>query len=150
MYHFVLQKNKFEVKTEGRKFAYYTAEEKLSKYLLTLCRTSHEFHMSVQPRLAEIKHLEEEDKRYQEAYVYCETNESSWEHDRSSLPSRSSIRTPLGMAPAATLYGGSLTATARRSLVSTSSNTTTSGIVSDRTHASLDDSEGDCIAPASL
>jgi hypothetical protein len=89
----------------------------------------------MQPRLAEIRHMEETDKRTSERYVYCENTEFSWE--RSSIHSRSSLHSGRH-SPRVDFTGRPH----RMSLISSNSSNTTSGIVSDRQHASLDESEG--------
>ena len=60
----IFQKKKFEIRSvgapAGRKFTYYTESDIKSKYLLTLSRNTHMFQMAIQPKLMEIRHLEEE------------------------------------------------------------------------------------------
>ena len=64
------QKKKFEIRSvgspAGRKFTYYTESDVKSKYLLTLSKNTHIFQMAIQPKLMEIRHLEEEGERYVE------------------------------------------------------------------------------------
>ena len=50
---------------ENRKFTYYTSSDDKSKHLLYLCRVTHQFSMAMQPKLAELRKLEEEGKLYQ-------------------------------------------------------------------------------------
>lgn len=45
---------------ENRKFTYYTSSDDKSKHLLYLCRVTHQFSMAMQPKLAELRKLEEE------------------------------------------------------------------------------------------
>jgi hypothetical protein len=47
---------------ENRKFTYYTSSDDKSKHLLYLCRVTHQFSMAMQPKLAELRKLEEEGK----------------------------------------------------------------------------------------
>ena len=67
--HFVFskcyeQKKKFEIRSVGssggRKFAYYTESDVMSKYLLHIYRSTHMFQMAIQPKLMEIRHLDAE------------------------------------------------------------------------------------------
>ena len=142
------QKKKFEIRAvgspEGRKFTYYTGSDDRSKYLLSLCRATHLFQMTVQSKLAEIRHLEAEDKRrfrevHREAYIYSDHRDLSREKDRSSVRSKHSQNsTPSSGLPA---HSGGGTLEQRVSVISNASSNTTSGIVSDKMH-SFDDSEG--------
>lgn len=58
------QRKKFEIRAvgcpESRKFTYYTSSDDKSKHLLYLCRVTHQFSMAMQPKLAELRKLEEE------------------------------------------------------------------------------------------
>ena len=60
----VWQRKKFEIRAvgcpESRKFTYYTSSDDKSKHLLYLCRVTHQFSMAMQPKLAELRRLEEE------------------------------------------------------------------------------------------
>ncbi len=60
------QRKKFEIRAvgcpENRKFTYYTSSDDKSKHLLYLCRMTHQFSMAMQPKLAELRKLEEEGK----------------------------------------------------------------------------------------
>lgn len=60
----LLQRKKFEIRAvgcpESRKFTYYTSSDDKSKHLLYLCRVTHQFSMAMQPKLAELRKLEEE------------------------------------------------------------------------------------------
>lgn len=130
-----LQKKKFEIRAEGsrdgRKFSYFTGSETDSKYLLALCKGTHIFQIELQPKLAEIRHLEnEERRRYKEKYVYSDSRDLQ-EH-RPSFRKRS-LRT-----------GAPPTPDNRISVISNTSSNTTSGVVScsDRMHYSFD-SEGE-------
>lgn len=64
---FSFQRKKFEIRAvgcpESRKFTYYTSSDDKSKHLLYLCRVTHQFSMAMQPKLAELRKLEEEGKR---------------------------------------------------------------------------------------
>lgn len=59
-----MQRKKFEIRAVGcpdnRKYTYYTSSDDKSKHLLYLCRVTHQFSMAMQPKLAELKKLEEE------------------------------------------------------------------------------------------
>ena len=59
-----LQRKKFEIRAVGcpdsRKYTYYTSSDDKSKHLLYLCRVTHQFSMAMQPKLAELRKLEEE------------------------------------------------------------------------------------------
>ena len=59
-----MQRKKFEIRAvgcpESRKFTYYTSSDDKSKHLLYLCRVTHQFSMAMQPKLAELRKLEEE------------------------------------------------------------------------------------------
>ena len=93
--------------------------------------------MANQSKLAEIRHLEAEDRRYKESYIYTEDPDISWEGEASSA-GRRSRRSPSTGAPSTGSF-----LKQRISMISSSSSNTTSGIVSDRMHASLDESEGE-------
>ncbi|EFX80952.1 hypothetical protein DAPPUDRAFT_318159 [Daphnia pulex] len=58
------ERKKFEIRAvgcpESRKFTYYTSSDDKSKHLLYLCRVTHQFSMAMQPKLAELRKLEEE------------------------------------------------------------------------------------------
>lgn len=66
-FFFQLQRKKFEIRAvgcpENRKFTYYTSSDDKSKHLLYLCRVTHQFSMAMQPKLAELRKLEEEGTR---------------------------------------------------------------------------------------
>ena len=126
-----LQKKKFEIRAlEGRKFTYYTGSDDRSKHLWSLCRSTHLFQMTVQPKLAEIRHLHAEDqRRYREKLVTSDPDERTSLHSRLSLPPHR-------------LQSGGGTLEQRVSVISNASSNTTSGIVSDRMHISFDESEG--------
>ncbi|KAH3847905.1 protein expanded-like [Dreissena polymorpha] len=125
-------KKKFEIRSvgmpAGRKFTYYTESDVKSKYLLTFSRNTHMFQMAIQPKLMEIRHLEEEDKRrYRESYV-------------SSDP-RDTVGTPgsyrMNKSPLAVKMGlGN-----RYSVVSDASSNTTSGIASDKMTVSFEEND---------
>ncbi len=85
------------------------------------------FQMNVQPKLAEIRHLEAADKRYHEKYIYSDINDL--EQSR-RLRKSSSFKSPPSLDP-------------RISYISNTSSNTTSGIVSDKMHCSFDESEGE-------
>ncbi|XP_014281361.1 protein expanded [Halyomorpha halys] len=112
-------RKKFEIRgvnsAFGEKFCYYTSSDEKSKHLLALCKVTHQYSMAMQPKLAQIRGREEsERKQYRE-----------W---------------PVEIGKYTTRYGG--TGEQRISVISSTSSTTTSGIVSDRVH-SLDESEDD-------
>ena len=58
------RRKKFEIRAVGcpdsRKYTYYTSSDDKSKHLLYLCRVTHQFSMAMQPKLAELRKLEEE------------------------------------------------------------------------------------------
>lgn len=166
---FHLQKKRFEVRVVGggeHKFVYYANSEDHAKSLLAFCRSSHLFQMSLQPKLAEMRVLEAEDKRYRETYIYSENAEFSWNDSQDDHSVSSSQRSAPHPGPSA----GRIMATPlqfsssvppppagdsrqssqrngnsqRVSVISSTSSNTTSGIVSDRMHASLEDSDGKC------
>lgn len=128
----------------GRKFTYYTGSDDRSKYLLQLCRASHLFQITVQPKLAEIRHLEAEDMRrfresHREAYIYSNPLELDRDQGRGwsgKFSHGSSQINGLQSIP------GSSVMDQRVSVISNTSSNTTSGIVSDRMYQSFDDSEG--------
>ncbi len=68
----LLQRKKFEIRAvgcpESRKFTYYTSSDDKSKHLLYLCRVTHQFSMAMQPKLAELRKLEEEGT-YNQSYA---------------------------------------------------------------------------------
>ncbi|XP_014675393.1 PREDICTED: uncharacterized protein LOC106815449 [Priapulus caudatus] len=136
------EKKKFEIRAEGwpesRKLTYYTGTEFAARYLLTLCQTTHQFNMQIQPRLHEIAKREKQGKsgmrQNRESYIYSDDWDLALEqeyqhtlsfHDFSLLP-----------------VGKSSVVDNRFSVISTASSNTTSGIVSDKVH-SLDESEDD-------
>lgn len=127
-----LQKKKFEIRAggphESRRLQYYTGSDERSKYLFWLCRNTHLWQMTLQPKLAEIRHLEEADKRqFKEAYIYSEPELSS------TLSKQTSFHKANGLV--------GLSLDQRVSLYSNTSSNTTSGIVSDKVF-SFDESEG--------
>ncbi|KAL8610957.1 hypothetical protein ACOMHN_042573 [Nucella lapillus] len=77
----VFDKRKFEIRSTesagGRRFAYYTENDGTAKYLLNLCRATHQFQMAIQPKLMEIRHLDAEDKKcYMESYIYSDASDT--------------------------------------------------------------------------
>ncbi|XP_039285435.1 protein expanded [Nilaparvata lugens] len=58
-------RKKFEIRANwqpsGQKLTYYTSCDEKSKHLLALCRETHQFSMSIQARLAEVRRKEAED-----------------------------------------------------------------------------------------
>ncbi|XP_061173033.1 protein expanded-like [Saccostrea echinata] len=122
------EKKKFEIQSGpgGRKFAYYTDSDSKSKYLLSLCRTTHMFQMAIQPKLMEIRHLDAEDKRrYRESYIYSDTQDLVTN----------------GGAFRGNLSPSSKGTTTRFSVVSDASSNTTSGIASDKMTISFEESD---------
>ncbi|XP_065215812.1 protein expanded isoform X2 [Planococcus citri] len=113
-------RKKFEIRSlnpAGERYVYYTNSDEKSKHLLTLCRLTHQFCMSIQLRLNEITRKEEEEKnQYRDwgSELSVKLTEMCYNHN----------------------------ADQRISVISTTSSNTTSGIVSDRVH-SLDESEDD-------
>lgn len=123
-------KKKFEIRSvgapAGRKFTYYTESDVKSKFLLTLSRNTHMFQMAIQPKLMEIRHLEEEDKRrYRESYIYSDPRDLV-----TNGPYRSNI------SPRSKTAMGN-----RYSVISNASSNTTSGIASDKMTVSFEDSD---------
>ncbi|RZF39513.1 hypothetical protein LSTR_LSTR001034 [Laodelphax striatellus] len=111
-------RKKFEIRANwqpsGQKLTYYTSCDEKSKHLLALCRETHQFSMSIQARLAEVRRKEAEElKRFKE-----------WS------------------GKLAGIHYSSHRGDQRISVISSTSSNTTSGIVSDRVH-SLDESEDD-------
>ncbi|XP_053395461.1 protein expanded-like [Mercenaria mercenaria] len=124
-------KKKFEIRSvgtpSGRKFTYYTDSDVKSKYLLTLSRNTHMFQMAIQPKLMEIRHLEEEDKRrYRESYIHGEP--------RDVVSTPGSFRT--NISPRSKTAMGN-----RYSVVSDTSSNTTSGIASDKMTVSFEEND---------
>ncbi|XP_063426445.1 uncharacterized protein LOC134710159 [Mytilus trossulus] len=125
------EKKKFEIRAagapEGRKFAYYTDCDTKSKYLLQLCKQTHMFQLAIHPKLMEIRHLEEQDKkRYRELYIYSDPKDLK-AHGGSFRGSLSpSTKSVLNV---------------RYSVVSNASSNTTSGIASDKMTISFEDEE---------
>ena len=149
------QKKKFEIRAvgtpAGRKFTYYTGSDERAKYLLSLCRTTHLFQMTVQPKLAEIRHLEAEDKKrfrdnHREAYIYSDKRELDRDHGRASGRSQVSYMSSSATPPSDPRPTPPPTCSSvldqRVSVISNTSSNTTSGIVSDKMCMSFDDSEG--------
>ncbi|XP_066987777.1 protein expanded-like isoform X1 [Macrobrachium rosenbergii] len=125
------EKKKFEIRalSYSEKLTYYTTSDDKSRHLLYLCRCTHLFNMNQQPRLAEVRRLQEEDRRrYRESYIYG---------DR--YGEIGGLADGLGGLRG---YLGKTSADQRVSVISNTSSNTTSGIVSDRV-LSLDGSEDD-------
>ncbi|XP_042223283.1 uncharacterized protein LOC121867437 [Homarus americanus] len=125
------QKKKFEVRALSYpgKLTFYTTSDEKSKHLLYLCRLTHQFKLALQPRLAEVRRLQEEDRRrYRESYIYS---------DR--YAEMEGLADTLGGLRG---YLAKTSADQRVSVISNTSSNTTSGIVSDRV-LSLDGSEDD-------
>ncbi|CAI9722094.1 domain-containing 6 [Octopus vulgaris] len=126
-------KKKFEIrsvgKPEGRKFTYYTDSDAKSKYILSICRNTHMFHLELEPKLMEIRHLQAEDKRrYRESYIYSDA--------RDMVANGGLVwNTPSGTGR------GTTGVVQRCSVVSDASSNTTSGIVSDKVPVSFDENE---------
>ena len=95
--------------------------------------------MTLQPKMAEIKHLEEVDKRqFKESYIYSDVNDLAREHETSrGKKGLTSFHKSNGLTPSTS----GVTLDQRVSLYSNTSSNTTSGIVSDKMH-SFDESEG--------
>ncbi|BES94652.1 FERM C-terminal Hypothetical protein-like domain [Nesidiocoris tenuis] len=112
-------RKKFEIRgvnwSQNEKFVYYTSSDEKSKHLLSLCKVTHQHSMAIQSRLAQVRGREESERKQ------CR----EW---------------PVGIGKFSSRYGG--TGEQRISVISSTSSTTTSGIVSDRVH-SLDESEDD-------
>ncbi|XP_024083068.1 protein expanded isoform X2 [Cimex lectularius] len=112
-------RKKFEIRganwASSEKFIYYASSDEKSKHLLSLCKVTHQYSMAVQPRLAQVRGREESERKQ------CR----EW---------------PMEIGKYSNRYGG--TGEQRISVISSTSSTTTSGIVSDRVH-SLDESEDD-------
>uniref|UniRef100_A0A146L805 Protein expanded n=3 Tax=Lygus hesperus TaxID=30085 RepID=A0A146L805_LYGHE len=112
-------RKKFEIRgvnwSASEKFVYYTSSDEKSKHLLALCKVTHQHCMAIQSRLAQVRGREESERKQ------CR----EWPVEIGKFSSR---------------YGG--TGEQRISVISSTSSTTTSGIVSDRVH-SLDESEDD-------
>jgi hypothetical protein len=131
-----LQKKKFGVKLtnsrDGRKLQFYTFSEEWSKYLLDTCKSTHVFNVGKQKELAELKHLEAEDRKHssKESYIY-----GGGDDERDTATSRTSMDRGSSGLGASSGRG-----TNRTSIHSNASSNTTSGIVSDRMHTSLDES----------
>lgn len=122
------EKKKFEIQSGpgGRKFSYYTESDCKSKYLLSLCRTTHMFQMAIQPKLMEIRHLDAEDKRrYRESYIYSDTQDL--------VTNGGTFRGNLSPSTKG--------ATTRFSVVSDASSNTTSGIASDKMTISFEEND---------
>lgn len=112
-------RKKFEIRgingALGKKCCYFTSRDEKSKHLLLLCRLTHEYSMAVDSQLAQLRGSQDiEKKQYRD-----------WPRELGKYTSR---------------YCGN--GEQRISVISSTSSTTTSGIVSDRVH-SLDDSEDD-------
>ncbi|XP_071534374.1 uncharacterized protein ex isoform X2 [Panulirus ornatus] len=125
------EKKKFEVRALSYpgKLTFYTTSDEKSKHLLYLCRLTHQFNLALQPRLAELRRIHEEDRRrYRESYIYG---------DR--YGEVGVVTDTLGGLRG---YLAKTSADQRVSVISNTSSNTTSGIVSDRV-LSLDGSEDD-------
>ncbi|KAK8742464.1 hypothetical protein OTU49_001893, partial [Cherax quadricarinatus] len=123
------EKKKFEVRALSYpgKLTFYTTSDEKSKHLLYLCRLTHQFNLALQPRLAEVRRLQEEDRRrYRESYIYSERYAET-----------GGLSDTLGGLRG---YLAKTSADQRVSVISNTSSNTTSGIVSDRV-LSLDGSE---------
>ncbi|CAE1284780.1 unnamed protein product [Acanthosepion pharaonis] len=129
-------KKKFEIRSvgrpEGRKFTYYTESDAKSKYILSICRNTHMFHLELEPKLMEIRHLQAEDKRrYRESYIYSDARDlvvNGGLVPYCAAPSTSSGRSGTGVVQ-------------RCSVISDTSSNTTSGIVSDKVTVSFDEND---------
>ncbi|CAH1791696.1 unnamed protein product [Owenia fusiformis] len=131
-------KKKFEIRVVGssQKYIYYTGSDERSKYLLSLCINTHVFHMTMQHKLAELRHLQAEDqRRYKESYIYSDPVDLEWEREQTSIHGALSV----SLVNCSTI-DRKTKADQRISIISNSSSNTTSGIVSDRMHISFDDS----------
>nr|CAG6407541.1 Expanded [Euborellia annulipes]CAG6407549.1 Expanded [Euborellia annulipes] len=113
-------RKKFEIRiakwpTSTEKYTYYSNSDEKSKSLLLLCRITHQFWMTIQERLNELRHRKEEEERSKLAQLYMYPAEAKGQHNSDQQ---------------------------RISVISNTSSNTTSGIVSDRVQ-SLDESEDD-------
>lgn len=113
------QRKKFEIRvakwpTSSEKYTYYSSSDEKSKALLALCRLTHQFWMTIQERLSELRCRQEEEERSKLAQLYMFPTETKGHHNSDQ----------------------------RISVISNTSSNTTSGIVSDRVQ-SLDESEVD-------
>ncbi|ROT66922.1 hypothetical protein C7M84_015048 [Penaeus vannamei] len=125
-------KKKFEIRALSYpgKLTFYTTSDEKSKHLLYLCRLTHLFNLALQPRLAEVRQIQEEDRRrYRDSYIYSDRYVSEI----------GGLSDTLGGLRG---YLAKTSADQRVSVISNTSSNTTSGIVSDRV-LSLDGSEDD-------
>ncbi|XP_074641597.1 uncharacterized protein LOC141899285 [Tubulanus polymorphus] len=125
-------RKKFQIRmvNGGRRFAYYTTTQDQAAHLFWLCQKTHQLQMSVKKSLAELRRLElEEKKRYRESYIYSSTDDLAWEQQHNG---------DLTYRPRHKAYSDP---TNRISVASKTSSGSTSGIVSDRLHASIAGSE---------
>ncbi|XP_037073424.1 protein expanded-like [Pollicipes pollicipes] len=116
------EKKKFEISALTQKFTFYTTDDEKSKQLFHLCKETHLFTQSAHDRLALIQQRSEEERR---------TPASSLRRPRDLRPGWEYLQTSAGDAEQ------------RVSVVSSTSSNATSGVVSDRTVPSLDDSDDD-------
>ncbi|XP_050716067.1 protein expanded-like isoform X2 [Eriocheir sinensis] len=126
------EKKKFEVRALSytEKLVFYTTSDEKSKHLLYLCRLTHQFNMALQPRLAELRRVQEEDqRRYRDSYIY---SSDKYREMGAFSDTLGSLRG----------YLAKTSADQRVSVISNTSSNTTSGIVSDRM-LSMDGSEDD-------
>ncbi|XP_071454896.1 protein expanded [Hetaerina americana] len=154
------ERKKFEIRalnwpgSTPRKFTYYSNSDEKSKHLLSLCRLTHQFSMAMQPRLAEVRRREEEERKRMrelcplllELSVSKGGSMGGGSHHRAALAAHA-LRHALFPVPAHRVHGthGSECkghGDQRVSVISNTSSNTTSGIVSDRVQ-SLDESEDD-------
>lgn len=127
----LFDKKKFKIRAdgspEGREFAYYTDCDTKSKYLLQLCKATHMFQLAIHPKLMEIRHLDEQDKRrYRELYIYSD--------HKDLVAHGGSFRGSVSPSCKSVLN-------TRYSLVSDASSNTTSGIASDKMTISFEDDD---------
>ncbi|KAF0311474.1 Protein expanded [Amphibalanus amphitrite] len=116
------EKKKFEISALTQKFTFYTNNDEKSKHLFHLCKQIHLFTQSVKERLAALRQRTEDERRSLGGSLqYTGGLHSGWEY----------------------LHKSGKSIDQRVSVISNTSSNTTSGIVSDRTVQSLDESDDD-------
>lgn len=134
------EKKKFEIRVASypdiRKYTYYASSDEKARYLLHLCKVTHQLIMALKPKIVELKTRQEDVKKiYRESYIYSDNFDLAWEQEHGSL---SMSYKDFGTLPKTTTGHKDQ----RISVISNASSNTTSGIVSDRVQ-SLDGSEDD-------
>lgn len=131
------EKRKFEIRALTQRFTFYTSCDEKAKLLFALCRGMHMFTQSLKERLSQLKHSSDDDPRG----YYGSAAWRQYETASTASTATECWRYLHGMEEEDEGTGTGRDTDQRVSVVSSTSSTTTSGVVSDRTTHSLESSD---------